>query len=157
MWVRRVVLALLDGHYLRSYRVGLACQPIRGCFLRVVLVRRVYRFVLVHLDVRGPLDVGVLQFLVVGGLQHRPYGEERVCRRVQVAASDVRGCRFWSERPRVVGFQDGVEPQHGKRFAASGPEVHRVGLVLPQDAGSAGMALDGALMLQERLMPPQGY
>jgi hypothetical protein len=48
----------------------------------------------------------------------------------------------------VVGFQDGVEPQHGKRFAASGPEVHRVGLVLPQDAGvgrdGAGRGVDAA-------------
>ena len=155
-WVRRVVLALLDGHYLKSHRVGLAYQPIRGCFLRVEWVRRALRFVWVHRDVRAPLGVGVLRFQDVGGLQHRPYGEERVCRRVRVAASDVRGCRFWSERPRVMGSQDGVEPQRGKQFAASGPGVHLVGLVLPRDAGLAGMALGAAWMLGGRLMPPQG-
>ena len=114
------------------------------------------RFVWVHRDVRVPLGVGVLRFQDVGGLQHRPYGEERVCRRVRVAASDVRGCRFWSERPRVVGSQDGVEPQRGKQFAASGPGVHLVGLVLLRDAGLAGMALGAALMLGGRLMQPQG-
>ena len=90
-WVRRVVLALLDGHSLKSHRVGLAYQPIRGCFLRVEWVRQALRFVWVHRDVRAPLGVGVLRFQDVGGLQHRPYGEERVCRRVLVAASDVRG------------------------------------------------------------------
>ena len=155
-WVRRVVLALLDGHSLKSHRVGLAYQPIRGCFLRVEWVRQALRFVWVHRDVRAPLGVGVLRFQDVGGLQHRPYGEERVCRRVRVAESDVRGCRFWSERPRVAGYQDGVEPQRAKRFAASGPGVHLVGLVLPRDAGLAWMALGAALMLGGRLMPPQG-
>jgi hypothetical protein len=155
-WVRQVVLALLDGQHLKSHRVGLAYQPIRGCFLQVVWVRRVFRFVWVHRDVRAPLGVGVLRFQDVGGHQHRLYGEERVCRRVRVAASDVRGCRFWSERPRVVGSQDGVEPQRGKRFAASGPGVHLVGLVLPRGAGLAGMARVVAWMLGGRLMPPQG-
>ena len=119
-------------------------------------MRRVFRFVWVHRDVRVPLGVGALRFQDVGGLPHRPYGEERVCRRVRVAASDVRGCRFWSERPRVVGSPDGVEPQRGKQFAASGPGVHLVGLVLLRDAGLAGMALGAALMLGGRLMLPQG-
>ena len=114
------------------------------------------RFVWVHRDVRVPLGVGVLRFQDVGGLQHRPYGEELVCRRVRVAASDVRGCRFWSERPRVVGSQDGVELQRGKQFAASGPGVHLAVLVLPRYAGLAGMALGAALMLGGRLMQPQG-
>ena len=155
-WVRQVVLALLDGQHLKSHRVGLAYQPIRGCSLRGVWVRRVFRFVWVHRDVRVPLGVGALRFQDVGGLQHRPYGEERVCRRVRVAASDVRGCRFWSERPRVVGSPDGVEPQRGKQFAASGPGVPLVGLVLLRDAGLAGMALGAALMLGGRLMLPQG-
>ena len=149
-------MALLDGHYLRSHRVGLAYQPIRGCSLRFVWVRRVFRFVWVHLDVRAPLGVAALLFQDVGGHQHRPHGEERVCRRVRDAASGVRGCWFWSVRPRVVGPQDGVEHQHGKRFVASGPGARLVGLVLPRDAGLAGMALGAAWMLGGRLMPPQG-
>ena len=156
-WVRRVVLALLDGHYLRSHRVGLAYQPIRGCFLRFVWVRQVFRFVWAHRDVLAPLGVGVLQFQDVEGLQHRPYGEERVCRRVRVVASGVRGFLSWSVRRRVVVSLAGVEPQHGKRFVASGPGVHLVGLVLPRDAGLAGMALGAVLlMLGGRLMPLQG-
>ena len=149
-------MVLLDGHYLRSHRVGLACPPTRGYYHQFAWVRRVFRFALVLPDVRVPLGVGALRFQDVGGLQHRPYGEERVCRRVRVAASDVRGCRFWSERPRVVGSPDGVEPQRGKQFAASGPGVHLVGLVLLRDAGLAGMALGAALMLGGRLMLPQG-
>jgi hypothetical protein len=157
VWVRRVVLALLDAHYLRSHRAELACQPIQGCFLRAEWVRRVFRFVWVHLDVRDPLGVGVLRFQDVEGLQHRPYGEERVCRRVRAAASDVREYRFWSEHPRVEGCQDAVALQHGKRFAASGSGVRLVGLVQPRRvSGSAGMALAAALMLGGHLMPPQG-
>ena len=149
-WVRRVVLALLDDHYLRSHRVELACQPIQGCFLQAGWVGRVFRFVWVHLDVRDPLGVGVLRFQDVEGLQHRPYGEERVCRRVRVAASDVRGCRFWSVLPRVVVSQDGAEPQHGTQFAAFGPGPHLVGLGLQQDAVSVGMVPASALMLRVR-------
>ena len=103
-----------------------------------------------------PLGVGARQFQDVGGLQHRPYVEERVCRQVRVVASGVWGCRFWLGRPRVVGIQDGVEPQHGRRFAASGPGAHRVDLVLPPDAGLDGMALAVALKLKGRLMLPQG-
>ena len=57
----------------------------------------------------------------------------------------------------MVGSQDGVERQRGKRFAASGLGVHLVGLVLPRDAGLAGMALGAVLlMLGGRLMPLQG-
>ena len=56
----------------------------------------------------------------------------------------------------MVGSQDGVARQRGKRFAASGLGVHLVGLVLPRDAGLAGMALGAAWMLGGRLMPPQG-
>ena len=73
-------MALLDGHSLKSHRVGLAYQPIRGCFFRVEWVRQALRFVWVHL----------------------------------------------------------------------------VGLVLPRDAGLAGMALGAAWILGGRLMPPQG-
>ena len=147
-------MVLPDGHCLRSHHVGLVCPPTRGCFHQFAWVRRVFRFVWVLPDVQVPLDVGALLFQDVGGLPHRPYGEERVCRRVRVAASDVRRCRFWSELPRVVGSQDGVERQRGKQFAASGLGVHLVGLVLPRDAGLAGMALGAAWMLGGRLMPP---
>ena len=131
VWGRLVALALLDGRFLKSHRVELAYQPIRACFLRFVLERRVLRFVWVHPDVQVPLGVGARLFQDVGGLQHRPYGEERVCRRVRVVALGVWGCWFWLGRPRVVGSQDGVEPQHGRRFAASGPGAHRVAFSRP--------------------------
>ena len=148
-------MALLDGHSLKSHRVGLAYQPIRGCFLRVEWVRQALRFLWVHRDVRAPLGVGVLRFQDVGGLPHRPYGEERVCRRVRVVASGVRGYWFWSVRRRVVVSQGVAEPLHGRRFAVSGPGAHLVDLVPPRDAGLDGMVRGEALMRRERLVQQQ--
>ena len=148
-------MVLLDGHYLRSHRVGLACQPIRGCFLRFVWALRVFRFVWVHRDVRVPLGVGALRFQDVGGLPHRPYGEERVCRRVRVVASGVRGFRSWSVRRRVVVSQDVAERLHARRFAVSGPGAHPVDLVPPRDAGLGEMVRGAALMRRGRLLLQQ--
>ena len=55
------------------------------------------------------------------------------------------------------GKYQGQTGQRGKQFAASGPGVHLVGLVLLRDAGLAVMALGAALMLVGgRLMLPQG-
>ena len=149
-------MVLLDGYYLRSHRVGLACQPIRGCFLRVVWALRVFRFVWVHRDVRVPLGVGALLCQDVGGLPHRPNGEERVCRRVRVVESGVRGLRFWSVRRRVVVSQGVAERLPGKRFAVFVPGAHPVGLVPPRDEVLAGMALGAALMRRARLVLEQG-
>ena len=148
-------MVLLDGHYLKSHRVGLAYQPIRGCSLRVVWVRRVFRFVWVLPDVQVPLGVGVLRFQDVGGLPHLPYGEERVCRRVRVVASGVRGFRSWSVRRRVVVSQGVAERLHGRRFAVSGPGAHPVDLVPPRDAGLGGMVRVAALMRRGRLVLQQ--
>ena len=148
-------MVLLDGHYLRSHRVGLACQPIRGCFLRFVWALRVFRFVWVHRDVRVPLGVGALLCQDVGGLPHRPYGEERVCRRVRVVASGVRGFRSWSVRRRVVVSQGVAERLHGRRFAVSGPGAYLVDLVPPRDAGLGGMVRVAALMQRGRLVKQQ--
>ena len=149
-------MAVLDGHYLRSHRVGLAYQPIRGCFLRFESVHSVFLFVWVHQGVQGSLGVEALLFQDVVGLKHRPYGEERVCRQVRVVESGVRGCWFWLVCPRVSGSQDGSEPQHGKRFAASGPVRQLVCLVRLPDAVSVGMALAAALMWKEQLVRPPG-
>ena len=149
-------MVLPDGHCLRSHHVGLVCPPTRGCFHQFAWVRRVFRFVWVLPDVQVPLDVGALLFQDVGGLPHRPYGEERVCRRVRVVASGVRGYWFWSVRRRVVVSQGVAEHLPGKRFAVSGPGAHPVGLVPPRDAGLAGMALGAALMRRARLVLEQG-
>lgn len=150
------MLALLVGHYLRSHRGGLACPPIRGCCLQVAWVHRVCRFVWVHQGVQVPLGVGGLLFRDVGGLQHHPYGEERVCRRVRVLESDVRGHWFWLVRPHVVVCQDGPERRHGRRFAASVLGAHPAGLVQLPDAVWVGMALAAALMRREHWVPPRG-
>ena len=118
-------------------------------------MRRVFRFVWVLPDVQVPLDVGALLFQDVGGLPHRPYGEERVCRRVRVVASGVRGYWFWSVRRRVVVSQGVAERLHGRRFAVSGPGAHLVDLVPPWDAGLDGMVRGEALMRRERLVQQQ--
>ena len=148
-------MVLPDGHCLRSHHVGLVCPPTRGCFHQFAWVRRVFRFVWVHRDVRVPLGVGALRFQDVGGLPHRPYGEERVCRRVRVVASGVRGFRSWSVRRRVVVSQGVAERLHGRRFAVSGPWAHLVDLVPPRDAGLGGMVRGVALMRRERLVQQQ--
>jgi hypothetical protein len=120
-------------------------------------VRRVFRFVWVLPDVQVPLDVGALLFQDVGGLPHRPYGEERVCRRVRVVASGVRGYWFCSVRRRVVVSQGVAERLHGRRFAVSGPGAHLDGLLLPRDAGLDGMVRGEVLMRRERLVQQQDY
>ena len=97
-----------------------------------------------------PLGVGALLCQDARELQHLLYGEELVCRPVQVVESGVEGCRFWSVRPRAVVSQDGAEPQHGKRFAAFGPGQHLVGLGLQLDAVSVGMVPASALMWRWR-------
>ena len=148
-------MVVLDGYYLRSHRGGLACPPIRGCCLQIAWVHRVFRFVWVHQGVQVPLGVGALLFQDVGGLPHRPYGEERVCRRVRVAASGVRGFQSWSVRRRVVVSQGVAERLHGRRFAVSGPGAHLVDLVPPRDAGLGGMVRGVALMRRERLVQQQ--
>ena len=150
-------MVVLDGYYLRSHRGGLACPPIRGCCLQFAWVHRVFRFVWVLPGVQVPLGVGALLFQDVGGLPHRPYGEERVCRRVRVVASGVRGYWFWSVRRRVVVSQGVAERLHGRRFAVSGPGAHLVDLVPPRDAGLDGMVRGEALMRRERLVQQQDY
>ena len=150
-------MVVLDGYYLRSHRGGLACPPIRGCCLQFAWVHRVFRFVWVLPGVQVPLGVGALLFQDVGGLPHRPYGEERVCRRVRVVASGVRGYWFWSVRRRVVVSQGVAERLHGRRFAVSGPGAHLVDLVPPRDAGLGGMVRGVALMRRERLVQQQDY
>ena len=99
---------------------------------------------------QAPLGVGALLCRDARELQHLLYGEGLVCRRVQVVESGVRGCRFWSVLPRVVVFQDGAEPQHGKRFEGFGPGPHPVGLGLHQDVVSVGMVPASALMWRGR-------
>ena len=148
-------MVLPDGHCLRSHHVGLVCPPTRGCFHQFAWVRRVFRFVWVLPDVQVPLDVGALLFQDVGGLPHRPYGEERVCRRVRVVASGVRGYWFWSVRRRVVVSQGVAERLHGRRFAVSGPGAHLVDLVPPRDAGLGGMVRGAASMQRGRLVQQQ--
>ena len=148
-------MVLPDGHCLRSHHVGLVCPPTRGCFHQFAWVRRVFRFVWVLLDVQVPLDVGALLFQDVGGLPHRPYGEERVCRRVRVVASGVRGYWFWSVRRRVVVSQGVAERLHGRRFAASGPGAKLVDLVLPLDAVLDEMVRGAAWMGMEHLVQQQ--
>ena len=148
-------MVLPDGHCLRSHHVGLVCPPTRGRFHQFAWVRRVFRFVWVLPDVQVPLDVGALLFQDVGGLPHRPYGEERVCRRVRVVASGVRGYWFWSVRRRVVVSQGVAEPLHGRRFAVSGPGAHLVDLVPPRDAGLGGTVRGAALMQRGRLVMQQ--
>ena len=137
-------MVLPDGHCLRSHHVGLVCPPTRGCFHQFAWVHRVFRFVWALPDVQVPLGVGALLFQDVGGLPRRPYGEERVYRRVRVVASGVRGYWFWSVRRRVVVSQGVAEPLHGRRFAVSGPGAHLVDLVPPRDAGLGGMVRGGA-------------
>ena len=148
-------MVLPDGHCLRSHHVGLVCPPTRGCFHQFAWVHRVFRFVWALPDVQVPLGVGALLFQDVGGLPHRPYGEERVCRRVRVVASGVRGYWFWSVRRRVVVSQGVAERLHGRRFAVSGPGAHLVDLVPPRDAGLGGMVRGGVLMRRERLVQQQ--
>jgi hypothetical protein len=144
------VLAVLGVRFQTCCRVGLACQPIRECFQRGDRVHRVSRFVLGHQDVQVPLGVGALLYQDARELQHLLYGEELVCRRVQVVELGVQGRRFWLVRPRVVVSQDGAEPQHGTRFAAFGPGQHLVGLGLRKDAVSVGMVPASALMWRWR-------
>ena len=143
-------MAVLGVHFRTSCRVGLACQPIRVCFQRADQVHRVSRFVLGHQDVQVPLGVVELLYWDARELQHLLYGEELVCRRVQVVESGVQGRRFWSVRPRVVLSQDGAEPQHGKQFAAFAPGPHLVGLGMQQDEVSVGMVTPSALLWRWR-------
>ena len=147
-------MVLPDGHCLRSHHVGLVCPPTRGCFHQFAWVRRVFRFVWALPDVQVLLGVGALLFQDVGGLPRRPYGEDRLCLRVQVAASGVRGFQSWSVRRRVVS-QGVAERLHGRRFAVSGPGAHLVGLLPPRDAGLDGMVRGAALMQRGRLVLQQ--
>ena len=144
------MLAVLGVQFRPCCRVGLACQPIRECLQRGDRVHWVSRYVLGHQDVQVLLGVGALLYQDARELQHLLYGEELVCRRVQVVELGVQGRRFWLVRPRVVVSQDGAEPQHGTQFAAFGPEPHLVGLGLQQDAVSVGMVPASALMWRGR-------